>query len=202
LKTTTRLYDLWITNRGTGITLIPFLNNGCAVDMETATKNHLSLNFYKRCSKYIQKLHPKLSKGEVYEVMNGIYEEKYSGDDLMVLEFRKLLGDQAPTAKAIEKNPTNVLRVYRQILQYYKAYEEKKTPGNTEFHQRKRQKKKKIRSQKRGPLETDQRRRLKQTAEKTPEKKESALHIVTCEKLLYHIKYIDGHDSSARFDIG
>ncbi len=60
------------------------------------------------------------------------------------------MGDQAPTEKAIEKNPTNVLKVYRQILQYYKAYEEKKTPGNTEFHQRKRQKKKKKRSQKRG----------------------------------------------------
>jgi hypothetical protein len=60
------------------------------------------------------------------------------------------LGDQAPTKKAIEKNPTNVLKVYRQILQYNKAYEEKKTPGNTEFHQRKRQKKKKKRLQKRG----------------------------------------------------
>ena len=110
--------------------------------------------------------------------MKGIYEEKYSGDDPIVLEFRELLGDQAPTAKAIEKNPTNVLKVYRQILQYYKAYEENKTPGNTEFHQRKRQKKKKIRSQKRGPHETDQRRRLKQTAEKTPEKKESDEKVV------------------------
>ncbi len=49
--------------------------------------NHLSLNFYKQCSKYIQKLHPELSKGEVYEVMKGIYEEKYSGDDPIVLEF-------------------------------------------------------------------------------------------------------------------
>jgi hypothetical protein len=39
------------------------LNNDCAVDMETATKNHLCLNYYKWCSKYIQKLHPKSSKG-------------------------------------------------------------------------------------------------------------------------------------------
>jgi hypothetical protein len=31
----------------------------------------------------------------------------------------------------------NVLRVYREILKYYKEYEEKKTSGNTEFHQRK-----------------------------------------------------------------
>jgi acetoin utilization deacetylase AcuC-like enzyme len=71
------------------------LNNGCAVDMETATKHHLSLNFYKWCSKYIQKLHPKLSKGEVYEVMKGIYEEKYSGSDPIVLECTQ--GVQADT---------------------------------------------------------------------------------------------------------
>jgi hypothetical protein len=44
--------------------------------METATKNHLSLYFYKQCFKNIQKLHPKLSKGEGYEVMKGIYDEK------------------------------------------------------------------------------------------------------------------------------
>jgi hypothetical protein len=48
-----------------------------------------------------------------------------------------------PTAKAIEKNPMNVLRVYREILKYYKEYQEKKTPGNTEFHQRKRQRRRK-----------------------------------------------------------
>jgi hypothetical protein len=48
------------------------LGNGCAVDMDTATKNHLTLDIYKTCFKYIQKLHPKLSKGEVHIVMNGI----------------------------------------------------------------------------------------------------------------------------------
>ena len=79
--------------------------------METATKNHLTLNFYKWCSKYIQKLYPKLSKGEVYDVMKGIYEEKYSGSNQIVLDFRKLLGDQVPTDRVIEKNPTNVLKV-------------------------------------------------------------------------------------------
>jgi hypothetical protein len=63
------------------------IRNGCAVDMETATKNHLTLNFYKWCSKYIQKLYPKLSKGEVYDIMKGIYEEKYSGSNQIVLDF-------------------------------------------------------------------------------------------------------------------
>jgi hypothetical protein len=69
------------------------IRNGCAVDMETATKNHLRLNFHKWCSKYIQKLYPKLSKGKVYDIMKEIYEEKYSGSNKIVLDFRKLLGD-------------------------------------------------------------------------------------------------------------
>jgi vacuolar-type H+-ATPase subunit C/Vma6 len=42
------------------------LNNGCAVDMETANKKHFSLRFYKQYFKYIMKLHPKLSKREVF----------------------------------------------------------------------------------------------------------------------------------------
>jgi hypothetical protein len=100
------------------------IGNGCAVDMETATKNHLTLNFYKWCSKYIQKIYPKLSKGEVYDIMKGIYEEKYSGSNKIVLDFRKLLGDQAPTNPVIEKNPTNVLKVYKDKLRYYKEFEE------------------------------------------------------------------------------
>jgi hypothetical protein len=53
-------------------------------------------------------------------------------------------------AKAIERNPTNVLRVYREILSYYKDFGEKKTPGKTEFHHRKSLKKKKTVPQKRG----------------------------------------------------
>jgi hypothetical protein len=92
------------------------IGNGCAADLETATKNHFSLNFYKQCSKYIQKLYPKLSKGEVYDIMKGIHEEKYSGSNKIVLDFQRLSGDQAPTDWVIEKNPTKVLKVYKDIL--------------------------------------------------------------------------------------
>jgi hypothetical protein len=63
------------------------MGNGCVVDMETATKSHLCLNFYKQCSKYIQKMHPKLSKGKVYDIMKGIYDEKFSGSNQTVLGF-------------------------------------------------------------------------------------------------------------------
>jgi hypothetical protein len=130
------------------------IRNGCAVDMETATKNHLTLNFYKQCSKSIQKLYPKLSKGEVNDIMKGIYEKKFSGSDKIVLDFRKLLGDQVPTNRVTEKNPTNILKVYKDILRYLKEYEEKTHQDNNGqeimmFLQRMQRKKTNIRPQKR-----------------------------------------------------
>jgi len=63
--------------------------------------------------------------------MKGIYEEKYSGSNQIVLDFRRLLGDQAPTDRVIEKNPTNVLKVYKDILRYYKECQEKKNQDST-----------------------------------------------------------------------
>jgi hypothetical protein len=52
------------------------MGNSCVVEVETANKNHLTLNFCKQCFKHIQKWHPKLSKKEVYEIIKGIYDEK------------------------------------------------------------------------------------------------------------------------------
>jgi len=63
--------------------------------------------------------------------MKGIYVEKYSGSNQIVLDFRRLLGDQAPTDRVIEKNPTNVLNVYKDILQYYKECQEKMHQDST-----------------------------------------------------------------------
>jgi hypothetical protein len=62
----------------------------------------------------------------------------------------KVIGDQANATKVIERNPMNGLRVYREMLKYCKEYGEKMTPGNTEFHQKKSLKKKKMHLQKRG----------------------------------------------------
>jgi hypothetical protein len=91
----------------------------------------------------------------VYDIMKGIYEEKYNGSNQIVLDFRRLLGDQAPTDRVIEKNPTNVLKVYKDILQYYKECQEKKHQNSTAqemmmFPQRVQGKKTKKRLQKRG----------------------------------------------------
>ncbi len=63
--------------------------------------------------------------------------------------------DQVPTTKALEKNTTNVHRVYKEILRYYKEYGEMKSPKNSdleknEFHQRKIWKEKNTHAQKRG----------------------------------------------------
>ena len=57
------------------------------------------------------------------------------------LIFESYLGNGA--TKAIKMNLTNVLRVYKEILRYYKEYGEKKSPENNyldknNFHQRKR----------------------------------------------------------------
>ena len=91
--------------------------------METATKNHLVLNFYKRCSKYVQNIHPDLTKKDVYEVMKGIYEKNYSGNNQVVLQFCSLLGNQVPTEVGIALDATKVLQVYQEILTYNKEKE-------------------------------------------------------------------------------
>jgi hypothetical protein len=51
------------------------LGNSVALEMETATKSDLVLNFYKRCSKYIWDLYPNQMKKDVYDIMKRIYEE-------------------------------------------------------------------------------------------------------------------------------
>jgi hypothetical protein len=69
--------------------------------METATKNHLVLNFYKRCYKYIQQLDLNLSKKDIYKVVKGFYEKNYSGNNQVVLQFHSILGNQVPTEVGI-----------------------------------------------------------------------------------------------------
>ncbi len=91
-----------------------------ALEIETATKNHLVLNFYKRCSKYIQNVHLNLTKKDVYEAMKGIYEKNYSSNNQVVLQFHSLLGNQVPTEVGIALDAMKVLQVYQEILTYNK----------------------------------------------------------------------------------
>ena len=84
--------------------------------METATKNHLALNFYKRCCKYIQDLNPNLTKQDIYNVMVGIYEKNYSGNNQVVLQFCILLRNQVLIDVVIESDASNILKAYQDIL--------------------------------------------------------------------------------------
>ena len=95
--------------------------NYVAADMETATLNHLVLNFYKRCTNYIRKNHPHLTKKQVYDVMTNVYSETYEGSDPIALNIRNALGNIPPTEENVKKNPTSIINVYSKILTYSKA---------------------------------------------------------------------------------
>ncbi len=92
-----------------------------AADMETATLNHLVLNFYKCCTNYIWQNHPHLTKKQVYDVMTNVYSETYEGSDPIALNIRNALGNIPPTEENVKKNPTSIINVYSKILTYSKA---------------------------------------------------------------------------------
>ena len=97
---------------------ISIILNYLAADMEVATTNHLVLNFYKRFSGYVRAKYPDTTAEYRYGVCKGLYEEKYLGQDPVVLEYRKKLGDKPPYDKYIKKDPSHVLSVYYEILDF------------------------------------------------------------------------------------
>jgi hypothetical protein len=88
-----------------------------AKDMEIATTNHLTLNFYKRFSKFLKLKYPDLTNNERYEVCKGIYEKQYKGNNPLVVEYRQKLGDVPPYENNIKKNSSCVVNMYYEILQ-------------------------------------------------------------------------------------
>jgi len=96
---------------------ITIVLNYIAKDMEVATTNHLTLNFYKRFSKYLKLKYPNLNNQERYEVCKGVYEKQYKGDNSLVIEYRKKLGDNPPYESNIKKDPSFVVGMYYEILQ-------------------------------------------------------------------------------------
>ena len=95
-----------------GITCI--INNMCK-EMETATINHLTLNFWARLYKYI-----KLVYGikNPYKICNGILVEEYLGNDWIVCKYREMMNYSSNNVKDVKDNPTHILRLYKHILQY------------------------------------------------------------------------------------
>lgn len=100
---------------------ITIVLNYIAKDMEVATINHLTLNFYSRFSKYLKSKFPLLDSKDVYEICKGIYEKEYKGSNELVMEYRKKLGNRPPYENYIKKDPSFVLSVYQEILQYRKS---------------------------------------------------------------------------------
>ena len=104
---------------------ITIVLNYIAIEMATSTTNHLTLNFYKRFSKYLKSKFPTTTPSYRYEVCKGVYEKIYEGNDELVLEYRNKLGDNPPYENNIKKNPSFVLAVYKEILNFRQENNEK-----------------------------------------------------------------------------
>jgi hypothetical protein len=76
---------------------------------------------YKKCLKYIETLHPNMSRDELYDVLNSIYEEKYSGSNKIVLHYRALI-------RSPDSYQAKLLKVYYKLLQFGKALDQRRTP--------------------------------------------------------------------------
>ena len=92
--------------------------NYIALEMETATQNHLVLNFYKRFFTYIKNKHPMLSKSEVCKICKGLFDKNYQLNNPIVLQYRQLLNNLPPDERLSKINPTSILQIYDEILTY------------------------------------------------------------------------------------
>ena len=95
---------------------ITIVFNYIAKEMETATINHLVLNFYKRFNRFLEERYPDIDKQERYKICSAIYEENYDGDNVVVLEYRKKLNNKPPWEKHVKKDASYILGVYHEIL--------------------------------------------------------------------------------------
>jgi hypothetical protein len=77
--------------------------NYVALEMETAMQNHLVLNFYKQFFTYIKNKHPTLSKSEVYQICNGLYDKNFQLNHPIVLQYRQKLNNLSPNGQSSKK---------------------------------------------------------------------------------------------------
>ena len=115
-------FDLYVKLRTKGYEAgyrdnITYLFNYLAAEMEISANNHLELNFYKRFKFYLKNKYPNTTSSYRDKVCNDIYEDKYIGNDPIVLEYRRKLNNP-PYKKYFEKDPTAILIVYNEILSF------------------------------------------------------------------------------------
>jgi hypothetical protein len=76
---------------------------------------------YKKCLKYIETQHPNMSRDELCDLLNSIYEDKYSGSNKIVLYYRTLI-------RSPDSSQAKLLNVYFKLLQLWKVSDQGRTP--------------------------------------------------------------------------
>jgi hypothetical protein len=86
------------------------------------------LQLYKQCFNKIEKEHRKLSKEEVHDVMEGIYNEVYSGNNSIVIQYQDLVKNQVTTqgSGVTDTHLAKVLKVYQKRLSYWKDSDQRR----------------------------------------------------------------------------
>jgi hypothetical protein len=132
------------------------------------------MGLYKKCLKYIETQQPNLSRDKLHDVLKSMYEENYSGSDRIVLYYQKLIRspDFSQEAGVREMHAGKVLKVYYKLLKFWKASDQGRTPRLIPEQN-----------------EESNEKVKKQIRDTSGEPGDVALHISTCEELLYHVKY-------------
>ncbi len=92
--------------------------NYISKEMETCVLNHLVLNFYNRMKKYLKQKY-ELDNSQIYHFLKGIYDRDYTGNNVLVKHYRWVLQCQ-PYPQFVKKEATGILKIYQEILEYYK----------------------------------------------------------------------------------
>ncbi|NBW28745.1 MAG: hypothetical protein EBR38_09300 [Flavobacteriaceae bacterium] len=100
---------------------IAIVLNYISKDMAVATSNHLTLNFYKRFSSFLKAKYPTIPNDERYIICKDIYDKEYIGNNELVLEYRNKLGNIPPYENNIKKDPSYIISVYEEILNFNKS---------------------------------------------------------------------------------
>jgi hypothetical protein len=100
---------------------IAIVLNYISKDMAVATSNHLTLNFYKRFSSFLKAKYQTIPNDERYIICKDIYDKEYIGNNELVLEYRNKLGNIPPYENNIKKDPSYIISVYEEILNFNKS---------------------------------------------------------------------------------
>ena len=90
-----------------------------SLQMLTNTNNTVSLNFYRRFKRYLKHKH-NLDGKQAYEVLKGIHEKKYVGDDRLVLHYRPKM--PVPEYGRLEDNPHLSMPLQYEFLKHFEEH--------------------------------------------------------------------------------